>query len=310
VFAEDLLQELRREGYTPAAILAYVRHITARVVHRLPHHAELMRSVAASALILFALQFAGALLLSWAFGRRIGVPYLVSSSLILLVSSFWILIHVGLAESAREGHPIRRIPAPVVLTLLRLVSIPALVLLIQDRAWGVVVWLFAVSAATDVADGVLARAMSQESRLGTVLDPLVDIAFNSSVFVALALVGELPWWVAGLMLARYGLLVFGTFFLYVFQGPVRIQPTAFGKLTGVLTTVLVGLLLLGLAVWSEPRRHRLKEVFDVGLGLLAFATIIQVIFIGLANKKTLERLPAAEPPLPGKVVGDVRWPRR
>jgi cardiolipin synthase len=309
VFAEDLLRDLRRAGYTPAAILTYIHNIVWRVAYRLPSHAEMVRSVAASALILFTLQFTGALLLSWAFGRRIGVPYLVWSSVVLLVSSFWVLIHVGLAESAREGRPMRRIPAPVVLTLLRLVSIPAIVLLIQDRAWGVVVWLFALSAATDVADGVLARALSQESRLGTVLDPLVDIAFNSSVFTALALARELPWWVAGLMLARYGLLVFGTFFLYVFQGPVRIQPTAFGKLTGLLTTVLVGLLLLGLALWSEPMRLRLKEVFDVGLGLLAFATIIQVIFIGLANKKALERGPAEEAPLPGKVVGDVRWPR-
>ena len=310
MFAEDLLQELRREKFTPAAILAYVRDITARVVRRLPHHAELTRSAAATALILFAAQFAGALLLSWAFGRRIGVPYLVASSLILLVSAFWILIHVGLAESARGGHPIRRVPVPVALTLLRLVSIPALVLLIQDRAWSVVTWLFALSAATDVVDGVLARAMKQESRLGTVLDPLVDIAFNSSVFVALAVAGELPWWVAGLMLVRYGMLVFGTFFLYVFQGPVRIQPTAFGKLTGLLTTVVVGLLLLGLAVWSDSVRHRLKEVFDVGLGLLAFATIIQVVFIGLANRKAVEGAPVTEVPLPGKVVGDVRWPRR
>ena len=310
MFAEDLLRDLRRDGFTPAAILGYVRSIGARVVHRLPQHAELTRSVAATALVLFALQFAGALLLSWAFGRRIGVPYLVSSSLILLGAAFWILTHIGLAESVREPRPIRRVPVPIALTLLRLVSIPALVLLIQDRAWVAVVWLFSLSAATDVADGVLARAMGQESRLGTVLDPLVDIAFNSSVFVALAVAGELPWWVAGLMLARYALLVFGTFFLYVFQGPVRIQPTAFGKLTGLLTTVLVGLLLLGLALWSDPMRHRLKEVFDVGLGLLAFATIIQVIFIGLANKKALERVPAAETPLPGKVVGDVRWPRR
>ena len=309
MFAEDLLQDLRREGFTPASILVYVRKITARVVQRLPQHTELMRSVAATALVLFAVQFGAALLLSWAFGRRIGVPYLVASSVLLLVSAFWILIHIGLAESSRDRSPIRRIPAPVALTLLRLVSIPAIVLLIQNRSWGVVVWLFALSAATDVADGYLARALSQESRLGTVLDPLVDIAFNSSVFVALAVAGELPWWVAGLMLARYALLVFGTFFLYVFQGPVRIQPTAFGKLTGVLTTVLVGLLLLGLALWSGPMRLRLKDVFDVGLGVLGVATIIQVIFIGLANKKALEQAPAAEAPLRGKVVGDVRWPR-
>lgn len=310
MFAEDLLRDLRRAGFAPGAIAAYVRRIGARVVIRLPRHPELVRSVAATAFILFAFQFGAALLLSWAYGRRVGVPYLVSSSAILLLVSFWLLTHIGLVHGARDERPMRRIPFPVVLTMLRLVSIPAIVLLIQHRAWHVVVWLFAISASTDVLDGVLARAFRSESRVGSVLDPLVDIAFNSSAFVALAVAGELPWWVTGLMLARYGLLVSGTFYLYVFRGPVRIQPTAFGKLTGVLTTLLLGLLLLGLASWSDTMRHRLKEVFDVGLGLLAFATIIQVIFIGLANKKSLEREPSAdELPRAGKVVGDVRWPR-
>jgi phosphatidylglycerophosphate synthase len=311
MFAEDLLRDLRRDGYAPQAVVTYVRRIGGRVVSRLPRHAELVRSVAATSLVLFAVQFGGALLLSWAYGRSVGVAYLVASSAVLLVGSFWVLTHIGLAHSSRDGQPMRRIPFPVALTLLRLVAIPAIVLLIQNRAWHAVVWLFAVAASTDVIDGVLARALGSESRVGSVLDPLVDIAFNSSVFIALAAGGELPWWVAGLMLARYGFLVGGTFYLYVFRGPVRIQPTGFGKLTGVLTTVLVGLLLLGLASWSNATRLRLKEVFDVGLGVLAFATIIQVLFIGLANKKSLEREPVADDlPRTGKVVGDVRWPRR
>jgi cardiolipin synthase (CMP-forming) len=310
MFAEDLLRDLRRDGYAPSAIATYVRKIGSRVVGRLPRNAEVVRSVAATALILFAIQFGAALLLSWAFGRRIGVPYLISSSAVLLLVSFWILTHIGLMHATRDERPMRRIPFPVALTMLRLVSIPAIVLLIHAGVWPVVVWLYAASASTDVIDGVMARAFGSESRLGSVLDPLVDIAFNSSVFIALAVARELPWWVSGLMLGRYALLVAGTFYLYVFRGPVRIQPTAFGKLTGVLTTVLLGLLLLGLASWSDAMRSRLKEVFDVGLGVLAFATIIQVIFIGLANKKALERDSAVEEPAhPGKVVGDVRWPR-
>lgn len=311
MFAEDLLRDLRRDRYAPAAIATYVRRIGGRVVARLPRNVELVRSVAATGLILFAIQFGAALLLSWAFGRRIGVPYLISSSVVLLLVSFWILTHIGLMHGSRDEQPMRRIPFPVAITMLRLVSVPAIVLLILAGVWPVVVWLYVASASTDVIDGVMARAFRSESRIGSVLDPLVDIAFNSSVFVALALARELPWWVSGLMLGRYALLVLGTFYLYVFRGPVRIQPTAFGKLTGVLTTLLLGLLLLGLASWSEATRGRLKEVFDVGLGVLAFATIIQVIFIGLANKKALERDPAAEEPAAraGKIVGDVRWPR-
>jgi cardiolipin synthase len=178
-----------------------------------------------------------------------------------------------------------------------------------DR-WSLVVWLFAASAFTDILDGVLARAFRCETRIGVVLDPLTDIAFNASVFLALADAGELPWWVAILVLVRYGLLVFGTFALYVFHGPVRIQPTGFGKLTGLLSTVLLGLLLLGLAYWPPGLLLRLKEVFDVGLGLMALATIIQVIFIGLDNLKTLRPAAVVAPERPAKVVGEIRPPRR
>jgi CDP-diacylglycerol--glycerol-3-phosphate 3-phosphatidyltransferase len=309
MFAEDLLVALRRDGFSAPAIVRYVREIATRVVRRLPHHAELARSVAATAIVLFALQFCASLLLAWAYERRLGVAYLVSSSAILLAASFWLLFHIGLAHPVQGGREMRRIPFPVALTLARLVSIPAIVLLIHERRWHAAVWVYAASASTDVIDGVMARAWRLESRMGSVLDPITDIAFNSSVFVALTEVRELPAWVTGLMLARYALLVFGTIYLYLFVGPVRIQPTAFGKLTGVVTTLLVGLLLLGLAAWNNVLRHQLRDVFDVGIGLLALATIIQVLFIGIANKKALEQ-PLAEAELPGKVVGDVRWPRR
>jgi len=308
VFAEDLLREVRRAGYTPGSLLAYGRAIASRVSRRLPLHAELVRSIAATSMLLFAAQFAGALTFSATIGRSAGVSYLLSSSLVLLAATFWLLAHVGIALERDGGHALRRVPFPVTLTVLRLVSIPAILLLIQHHAWAAATWLFVASAMTDVLDGVLARALGQESRLGKVLDPLADIVFNSSVFVALAFAGVLPWWVTGLFLTRYAMLVGGTCYLYVFHGPVHIEPTVFGKITGVVTTAVVGLLLLGLAVWTESVRHQFHEVFIVGLAALSVATIIQVVFIGLGNKKAAAAAPEVE--RSEKVVGDVRYPRR
>ncbi|HEX5031422.1 MAG TPA: CDP-alcohol phosphatidyltransferase family protein [Candidatus Eisenbacteria bacterium] len=324
MFAEDLLRDLRQEGFTPTSVALYFRRILARIVGTLAERADLVRSVAGTSFVLFAIQFGAALLLSWAFGRRVGVTYIIASSVTLLIASFWILAHIGLAGTP-EVRSLRRIPLPVALTLLRLAAVPAIVLLAREGRWSVVVWLFAASAFTDVLDGVVARALHMESIIGAVLDPAIDVFFNATVFIALTVFGALPWWVTALMLTRYGVLILGTCYLYLFHGPVKIQPTAFGKLTGLLTSVLVGLLLLALAYWSDAMRSRLKEVFDVGLGVLAGATIIQVLFIGLANKRALDQdrlLEQILPPGPpqgldpgsragsGKVVGDVRWPRR
>jgi len=306
--AEDLLRDLRREGYSWGAIVKFFRVSLTRVSRGLPEHPELVRPVATTALGLFTIQFGAALVLSAQLERRIGVAYLIASSLLLLFASFWVLTHVGLLHGSPDGQRVVRMPLPVAITMLRLVSIPAIVLLVRMQLWTPVVWLFAASAFTDVLDGVVARAFHLESSVGALLDPLTDILFNSSVFVALSLESVVPWWVTALVLTRYGILAGGTVYLYLFHGPVRIQPTLFGKLTGLLTTLLLGFLLLGLSSWSQPTQHRLKEVFDVGLGVLGLATIIQVVFIGLANRNlTLE--PVVEEDRPSKVVGEIRWPR-
>ncbi len=308
MFAEDLLRDLRRSGFTPRAVATYVRTMFLRVTRRLPLHAELCRSVAATSMLLFAALFAGALALSATIGRSVGVAYLVASSGVLLAATFWLLAHIGIAQPRDGDRILKRLPLPVTLTVLRLVSIPAILLLIREHAWTAATWLFVASAMTDVLDGVLARALHQESHMGKVLDPMADIAFNSSVFVALAGAGAIPWWVAAILLTRYAMLVGGTIYLYVFHGPVRIEPTVFGKVTGVVTTTVVGLLLLGLATWTEAVRQQFHEVFVVGLAALGLATIIQVVFIGLGNKKAAVTAPAVE--RSEKVVGDVRWPRR
>jgi cardiolipin synthase len=312
VFAEDLLREVRRAGYTPAAFIAYVRAIFARVSRRLPLHAELVRSIAATSMLLFAVQFAGALTLSATISRQIAVTYLVSSSIVLLLATFWLLAHLGIMQAVSAerdtGRTLERLPLPVTLTMLRLISIPAIFLLVEARAWSAATWLFVASALTDVLDGVLARALRQESRVGKVLDPLADIAFNASIFIALARVDALPWWVAALVLTRYGMLVFGTAYLYIFHGPVRIEPTLFGKMSGLVTSMVVGLLLLGFATWTDVVRQRFHEVFVVGLATLSVATILQVVFIGLANRKAAAS--ELEIARSKKVVGDVRWPRR
>jgi cardiolipin synthase (CMP-forming) len=129
------------------------------------------------------------------------------------------------------------------LTALRLVLAPVfLVLFVRGdrlRALGA----FAAAAATDVLDGLLARALHQRSRVGAVLDPIADKLLGACAVVALAASGALPTWLAVLVLSRDAALFAGALLLKGLHHPVPIAPTRIGKYAtaGLAVTVTVAL---------------------------------------------------------------------
>ena len=92
---------------------------------------------------------------------------------------------------------------PNALSMLRLLLIPVFLwLVLVERAdlWAVAV--LAVSGITDWADGLIARRSGQVSRLGQILDPLVDRLTIAATLVGLALRTLIPWWLVALLVAR------------------------------------------------------------------------------------------------------------
>ncbi|HEU4355217.1 MAG TPA: CDP-alcohol phosphatidyltransferase family protein [Actinomycetota bacterium] len=97
----------------------------------------------------------------------------------------------------------RVLTVPNLLSFLRIALIPVFVVLIVDpdtTFWGLL--LFAVLAATDWVDGLLARRLGQVTELGKVLDPTADRLAMAAGLVALAVRGVFPWWAAALILVR------------------------------------------------------------------------------------------------------------
>lgn len=97
----------------------------------------------------------------------------------------------------------RVLTVPNLLSSLRIALIPLFVVLIVDHdttMWGLL--LFALVAATDWVDGLLARRLGQVSELGKVLDPTADRLAMAAGLIALAVRGVFPWWAAALILAR------------------------------------------------------------------------------------------------------------
>ena len=69
---------------------------------------------------------------------------------------------------------------PNILTLLRLVAAPGVAVMFlyftRPYADALAMFLFIAAAVTDWFDGYLARAWGQETKLGTMLDPIADKA--------------------------------------------------------------------------------------------------------------------------------------
>ncbi|MEU8918993.1 MULTISPECIES: CDP-diacylglycerol--glycerol-3-phosphate 3-phosphatidyltransferase [Streptomyces] len=95
-----------------------------------------------------------------------------------------------------------------VLTMLRLVLVPAFVLLLmhddgRDPVWRVFAWAaFAVAMITDIFDGHLARAYNLVTDFGKIADPIADKAIMGAALICLSVLGDLPWWVTGVILFR------------------------------------------------------------------------------------------------------------
>ena len=133
---------------------------------------------------------------------------------------------------------------PNVITLARLCAVPVTVwLIIQGRFEGAFM-MFVAAGVSDALDGWWARTRDARSALGAVLDPAADKALLVSAYVALAVVGVLPDWLAILVVFRDVLIVGGVGVLILMGTPPAIRPLGVSKLNTALQIALVALALL------------------------------------------------------------------
>lgn len=301
MFIEEYLQDLRRDRFSPRAFLLYARRVAAHVREQLDASPAAVRSIWSVALAFFAADFLIAVAFALFVDRRLALEFFLDTALVIAPAFALVTLHVGLLRD-EAGYRLSAINVPISLTLLRVVLLPGLTLFLMERRFALALALFLTAAFSDVADGWIARRTRQVTRLGTLLDPLVDIVFNFALFGALAAAGLLPAWVAWVAALRYGLLLVGGACIYAFVGPLRIQPTLFGRMTGVVMGVLIGLLTL-LHAARGPLAEKLAPLTSVALGLLLSATVAQVVILGWYNLRVMRGKTEAI----GRVVGDVRW---
>ena len=153
------------------------------------------------------------------------------------------------------------------LTLLRIILIPAFVLLVVYGNLGGALVVFLVAGITDALDGLIARLAGQGTSLGAWLDPMADKLLLLSTFVVLTvptipMTNHLPLWLTVSVISRDIVIVAVVAIVNLAVGPRTFRPSLLGKSATamfIVTSVVIlyfnyreqTSVLIDVGVWSS-----------------------------------------------------------
>jgi cardiolipin synthase len=162
------------------------------------------------------------------------------------------------------------------LTLLRMLLIPAFVILVLYEKLGWALIVFVTAGVTDGLDGVIARRSDQKTQLGAWLDPMADKLLLVTTFIVLTLPGlglsnRLPVWLTVLIISRDVGIVLTVTIVNLAIGPRTFRPSTFGKAataTYIVTAVAAML-------FNYLRRH------SIIVDLFVYASLVLTLLSSL-----------------------------
>jgi cardiolipin synthase len=153
------------------------------------------------------------------------------------------------------------------LTLLRMLLIPAFVILVVYGHLGWALTVFVTAGVTDGLDGLIARRSGQKTKLGAWLDPMADKLLLVTTFIVLSLPGlqlenRFPIWLTVCIISRDIVIVATVAIVNLAIGPRTFQPSIFGKIataTYIVTAVAAMLfnylgyqaLIVDVLIWAS-----------------------------------------------------------
>jgi len=142
--------------------------------------------------------------------------------------------------------------APNQLTLLRMVFLPFIIIhLVAGRyRWALI--LFVLAGLSDGLDGLLARTLKQQTKIGQYLDPMADKLLLSTMFPVLSILHHIPWKYTVMVFTRDICIVVIGATLYIAAGLRDFRPSIFGKantFAQVAAVFFVMLLLVNPVAW-------------------------------------------------------------
>jgi len=133
---------------------------------------------------------------------------------------------------------------PNLITLSRAALVPVFALMLfQGRPFGALVIIF-LAGLSDVLDGFAARRWHQETKVGTLIDPLADKFLLSVAFILLTIRSlgftyVIPLWLTVAVIGRDFLILVGAAVITLIRGRREFSPTVFGKMSTVCQVATV-----------------------------------------------------------------------
>jgi cardiolipin synthase (CMP-forming) len=148
------------------------------------------------------------------------------------------------------------------LTLLRMLLIPAFVILVVYGEFGWALGIFMAAGVTDGLDGLIARLSNQKTSIGAWLDPMADKLLLVTTFVVLTWPGlgfanRFPIWLTICIISRDVVIVLTVAIVNLAIGRRTFRPSIFGK----VATVMYMLTAVVALVYNYLGRH--SALFDI-----------------------------------------------
>ena len=182
-----------------------------------------------------------------------------------------------------------------VLTMVRIVLVPVFVvfLLAGGTVWRLAALAtFCVASLTDLLDGRLARSRGLVTDFGKIADPVADKALTRAALICLSALGELPWWVTGVIMFRE-IGVTAMRFWVIRRGVIAASRG--GKAKTLLQVIAICLYVLP-ATLSPPAIVR--ELFMAAAVVVTVVTGVDYVFQAVRLRRS--------GPAPGPAAGPAR----
>lgn len=157
---------------------------------------------------------------------------------------------------------------PNILTVIRLLLIPVIVVFIFIGNYTLAFVFFTISGITDIADGCIARKFNLISNFGKLMDPLADKLTQIATLASLVFTNIIPVWILLIVFLKEFIMICGASFLY--GKDVVVYSRWYGKLATVLFYIAIVISLL-------LKQFNLNDIWrNVDLGLYSLALVATI----------------------------------